>query len=87
MGQIRRAAWEFLMYHLDVSVVNTPWGILFVLWERWAFQCVFASCVVYPCDCNPVCDPVSCVVSRCCRLEEACMWIVQSWSQEEGTKE
>ena len=75
------------MYHLDVPVVNTPWGNLFVLWERWAFQCVFALGVEFPCDCNPVCDPVSCVVSRCCRLEEACRWIVQSWSQEEGTKE
>ena len=53
-----------LMYHLDCSVVEHTLGKSVRVWGRCAFQCVcvFALCV-YPCDDNPVCDPVACGVA------------------------
>ena len=73
------------MYHLDVSVVNTPWGKLFVLWERRAFQCVcFVLCVLRY---NPVCcDPVT-VGIACVSLEEACRRVQISGARKKGPKQ
>ena len=54
-----------LLYHLDCSVVEHTLGNSVALWGRCASQCVcvFALCV-YPCDDNPVCDPVACGVAQ-----------------------
>ena len=48
------------MYHLDCSVaLNTPLGNLLRCGDAVrSGVCVFALCV-YPCDDNPVCDPVA----------------------------
>ena len=53
-----------LLYHLDGSVVEHTLGNLCVFGDAvHSSVCVFALCV-YPCDDNPVCDPVACGVAQ-----------------------
>ena len=77
-----------LLYHLDCSVVQHTLGKSVRVWGRYAFQCV---CVCLHCACILVTTTLSVILLpvelRNCRLEEACRCIVQSWSQDKGTKE
>ena len=72
------------MYHLDVSVVNTPWEICLRCGNA-VRSSVFALCCVL--RYNPVCcDPVT-VGIACVSLEEACRRVEISGARKKGPKQ